>query len=157
MPDQLGHQYVERRLAADQLYRLRQVKHHVEQTVGDQLGHHHRRPHVQPQDTIGGQAAERGQKLTPRCKHLVRVLENRLAHLGQLQLAARPVEQLAGERFFQLADLRADRGLGEMEPLAGVRDAAVADHHPEIEKVQEIQILEFVGHIRSLLLPPAMH
>ena len=76
------------------------------------------RVEVLEQMLLGGEHALRGRVETP-------------AGLGRLDAAARPVEQLPAEALLERANLEADGGLGDPEPLGRLGEALPLDHGAE--------------------------
>jgi lipopolysaccharide/colanic/teichoic acid biosynthesis glycosyltransferase len=65
--------------------------------------------------------------------------------LGRLHPAARPVEQLPAQALLKRADLQADGGLGDAEPLGSLREALALDDGAECGELTRV-------HKRSLCL-----
>ena len=60
--------------------------------------------------------------------------------LVSAQMSTRELlEELLAQRLFERSQLAADRGLGQVQPLAGSRDGPLAGHGPEVEQVVIIQ------------------
>ena len=62
----------------------------------------------------------------------VGVVERDAPRLGQVELAAAPLEQGMAEALLQLADLHRERGLRQVQPLGRARQVAVVRDRPEV-------------------------
>ncbi len=72
------------------------------------------------------------------------VLEHRFARGGQFDLSRRALQKALSDTLLQLADLRAQRLLGEVEPLGGPREVELLGHGHEGP-----QVLQLNAHCRA--------
>ena len=60
--------------------------------------------------------------------------------LGQMQLAAPPLEQGMAQPLLQLADLYGQGRLRQVQPLRRAGQVAIMGHGPEIAQVMKVQV-----------------
>jgi hypothetical protein len=135
---QLGDQAVRPLLHAVELDRLGKLQGRLEYLVGHQLRHDHGHSHRQTR-RVGDPPLHRLLQLTTEGEDLVRVAVDGMAHVGENDGPPGANEQLLPECLLQLPELAADRGLRDVELLAGPRHAAFADHGPEVEEVVMVE------------------
>ena len=69
-----------------------------------------------------------------------------MAEVGQYEIAAPPRKQLLAKSFFELVNLRADRGVCEMQLLTGAGNAPLLGDCQEVAQVMIVQ----ASHARSI-------
>jgi hypothetical protein len=127
---------------------MRIVECWLQDFVCDQLGNRVGHSHIEPQLAGAGSQADRVHQLPAGGENLVRVAHDELAGLGQDEVPSAALEQLVTKRLFQQLDLRADRGLGDVQGLRGFADTAFASDCPEIAKMMKIESIH--GKIDSI-------
>src|SRR4051794_31478973 len=70
-------------------------------------------------------------------QHAARLLEQRTARGGQRDAALRAVEEPDAELLLELADLLADRRLGDVEPLRGAAEVQLFGDGDEVPEMAE--------------------
>jgi hypothetical protein len=106
-----------------------------EQPLDHQFGHGLRNVHHQAQWADTRSTLDGVDELASQAEGLVRVAVGDLPDLGQHQAASLFLEQAFAERAFELFDLRADRGVRELQSLGRARHAALAHDQPEALEV----------------------
>jgi hypothetical protein len=110
-----------------------------EQPVHEHLGQRVGHAHGESQRLPAGPVVEGVLQLPAEGEDLVGIAVDHPAGVGEGERFAGAVEERRLERLLQGPDLRAHRGLGEVEPPAGLRDAALADGGPEVEEVVVVE------------------
>lgn len=110
-------------MAANDVSRVRVVECGFKDFEGDQLGNRIGDADVEPQFADAGSLADGIHQLAVGGEDLVRVGHDELAGFREDLVAAAALKEFYSQRFFEQADLRADRWLRDVEIGAGLRPA----------------------------------
>ena len=126
-------------LFADQLYRFGHDQNRLEDAVSNHLGNKIGDAYQKTTRPTAWPALDGVLQLATETENFVSVLVNNLADFGESKTAARFAEELLAKGGFQLAELSADGGLGKVEGLARLGDAALPGYGPEVKQVMVVQ------------------
>src|SRR5690606_8486850 len=122
----------DRAFAANELYRVIQGKHAVQQATHDLLGYDVIDADREPHGSMRGTLSERAQQVAAELEDLIRIGEYEASRFRRHERAARLHEQLLPDALFERAQLRADGRSGQVQFLAGLTQAAGAHDGPEV-------------------------
>ena len=128
-------QLVQRALPAHELHRLRQVQRCIHQSLRDLLRHDVVDACNEAHRLVRRTLRQRAHEIRAEREDLLRVAEHEPPALGRHQRAAGLHQQPGTEPLLERAQLRAHCRRGQVQLRAGLRQAAVTDHCPEVEQV----------------------
>ena len=118
------------------------------------------RQQVQARQLVGGDhelpapqiphVVQRRQRLSAEVHQAFRVLEQDLARIGEHAAPARAIEERLADLVLELADDLADRGLGAVERLGRLGEAALADDGDKRFELEEFHFAGAAGAAASL-------
>jgi hypothetical protein len=147
MYGEIGEQWRQAAFTTDQPHRFRQSQGRFDEAMGDRLGNRIGDADGEQQALPCRLVARHLEQFIAKGEDLLGVAQNAPAGIGDLQAAAGATEQLDAQRFFEFAQLAADRLRGQVQLLAGASDRARFGDHPEITQVLVVEC----GHASSII------
>jgi hypothetical protein len=138
---QIGEEPLGLVLATHQPDRFGQPERGGEKLPGDQLGDHIGHSDHQASGASNRVALDRVLQLPAEAEDLIGVAKGDPPQLGEHQPAPAPAEELLSQRVLQRPNLPAEGRLGQAKLGAGLGQAALARHHPEVEQVMVVEPL----------------
>lgn len=136
---EVGEKVGEFAFVADELDFLGHAEDRFDQSKRDLFGKEVGDADCEGDDTVSLGAFEAFHEFLAGGEDFFGVVEDESADFGESEFATFAFVEFAADRFFELPELAADGGLGEVEFRGGAADAAFAGDVPEVQQVVVIQ------------------